>query len=288
MPGSIGQDNTILTSLSPGGTVLLSLLESARDLIARRLVQDHPSITDPDLNYAITSSTLQLLFLKAGQECGFVEPGTLAALAGCEGIARRMGRACSDAGLSPETFFEKGPADSGMLSRLSDGPLREFIHRLDMPEVPSPITRISVEELAAVLDHFLGTRMQSAEGYRVIRVGKSALLYTGTVDVPPHAVVDYIVNKTIHGADMSIAGNDVSSGRILDPACGAGLFLLAAYRFLVRNTRLPDCPEETEKILQDIVCRSIFGTDIDPDSVSATRFIVLSAFIDERKRLDIA
>jgi len=288
MPGSIGHDNTVLTSLSPGGTVLLSTLESARDLIARRLVHDHHSITDPDLNYAITSTTLQLLFLKAGQECGFVEPGTLAALAGCEGIARRMGRACSDAGLFPETFFEKGPADPCMLSRLSDGPLREFIHRLDMPEVPAPIRQLSVEELAAVLDHFLGTRMQAAEGYRVIRVGKSGLLYTGTVDVPPSPVVEYVVNNTIPGADTSTAGNDVSSGRILDPACGAGLFLLAAYRFLVRNTRLPDCPEETGKILQDIVCRSIFGTDIDPDSVSATRFIVLSAFIDERKRLDIA
>jgi hypothetical protein len=40
------------------------------------------------------------------------------------------------------------------------------------------------------------------------------------------------------------------------------------------------------KILQNVACRSIFGTDIDPDSVSATRFILLSAFIDERKRLD--
>jgi hypothetical protein len=42
------------------------------------------------------------------------------------------------------------------------------------------------------------------------------------------------------------------------------------------------------EVLQDLACRSLFGTDIDPDSVSATRFVLVSAFIDERKRMDFA
>ena len=287
MPGSVGSDNTVSMPFSPQSTALLSHLEFARDLIARRLVQDRHSITDPDLNYTTTSTLLQLLFLKAGQECGFVEPGTLTALAGCEGIAKRMGRACSDAGLSPEIFFEKGPADSRMLSGLSDEPLREIIHRLDMPEIPAPISRLSVEELAAVLDHFFGTRMQITEGYRVMRVGKSVLLYTGTVDVPPPTVVEYVVNKTINSSTGSTAGDHIFSGRILDPACGAGLFLLAMFRFLVRKkTRTLNYLEDVGEVLKEIACRSIFGTDIDPDSVSATRFVLLSALIGEMKRSD--
>jgi len=289
MPVSIGPGNTVSMSLTSQSAALLSHLESARDRIARRLVQDHPSVTDPELNYVIISALLQVLFLKAGQECGFVDPGTLTALAGCDGITKRMGRACSDAGLSPEIFVEQGSAGSRMLCALSDEPLREIIHRLDMQDVPAPISRLSVEELAAVLDHFLGTRMQTAEGNRVIRVGKSVLLYTGTVDVPPQTIVEYVVRKTINGATGSTAANDLLSGRILDPACGAGLFLLAAYRYLVRKkTRHLNHPEELGEVLQDLACRSLFGTDIDPDSVSATRFVLVSAFINEMKRLDFA
>ena len=289
MPVSTGPGNTVSTSLSPRSAALLSHLESARDRIARRLVQDYPLIADPDLNYAIITSLLQVLFLKAGQECGLVEPGTLTALAGCDGITKRMGRACSDAGLSPEIFVEQGSAGSRMLWALSDEPLREMIHRLEMQDVPVPLSPFSVEELAAVLDHFLGTRMQTAEGYRVIRVGKSVLLYTGTVDVPPQTIVEYVVSKTINGSTGSTPTNDLSSGRILDPACGAGLFLLAAYRYLVRKkTRHLNLPEDVGEVLQDLACRSLLGTDIDPDSVSAARFVLVSAFIDERKQMGFA
>lgn len=281
MRAPFGSDHNA-SSQSGQGKGLLTCLESARALLARWLVHEHLMVTDPDLNSIPVSAILQILFLKTGQECGFVEPGTLSVLAVCDGIAQRMARACTDAGLCPEQFFERGPEDLRIFSGLPDELLRGIIHRMDHPDIPVPVSCLPLEELVTVLEQFLGTRVQAAEGYHVNRVGKSALLYTGSVDVPPQTVVEFMVNEAICGiTERSVIGKRTVI-RILDPACGSGLFLLAAYRYLVRNKiGSPNPPEQVQKILQDLAGKSVFGTDIDPESVSAARIVLLFAFIEE-------
>jgi hypothetical protein len=280
-----GSDPNAPLSRYDQGKVLLTCLESARDLLARWLVREHHTVTDPDMNYIPVSSLLQILFLKTGQECGFVEPGTLFVLAACDGIAQRMARACSDAGLSPEQFFERGPEGTRIFPGLPDELLRDIIHRMDQPDIPVPVSCLPLEELVAVLEQFLGTRVHAAEGYRVNRIGKSALLYTGSVEVPPQMVVEYVVSEAMGGITGISAAGGRTVSRIVDPACGSGLFLLAAYRYLVRKkTRSLDRPEQVQNILQDLARRSVFGTDIDPESVSAARIVLLFAFIEESRR----
>jgi len=283
MAGLAASDRMVQDALSPGGAALLSDLESSRDRIARRLVSDSHAIADHDLNYLTVSSLLQALFLNAGQACGFTEPGTLAALAGCDRIAQRMGRACFDAGLDPERFFETGPAGSRALPMVHDEPLRDAIGRLDAASLTAMGTGHPPEDLAAVLEHFVAIRLQVGEGYRVVRAGKSALLYTGCVDVPPQESVERVVTSAVRdaGGSSPAAMREV---RVLDMACGAGLFLLALFRSLVkkkqgRNNGALTCPE-----LLETLGTSIFGTDIDPESVSAARFVLLLAFIEECRK----
>jgi hypothetical protein len=264
--------------------VFLPVLESARDLLARRLVQDCHAITDQDLNYAILSSILQVLFLRTGQDCEFAEPGTLTLLAGSDGINRRMARACSDAGLRPEILFEKGPDGSRLIPAVPDDALREAIRCMDSEKFPVPISTLPIGHLAVVFEHFLGTRTQVAEGYRVKRAGKSAVLYTGSVGVPLQAVVEYVVNKTMSDATREPETGGGTGIRIIDPSCGAGIFLLAAYRGLVRRkTEDPYRKEQRGEFLHDLVCQSVYGTDIDPEYVSTARFILLLSFIEENR-----
>ena len=268
--------------MSNQSRIFLSMLESARDLLARSLVQECHAITEQDLNYTILSSTLQVLFLKTGQESGFAEPGTLALLAGSNGINRRLARACSDAGLSPDILFEKGPEGFHSIPPVPDDALREVIRYMDSEEFPVPISTLPLEHLAAVFEHFLGTRMQVAEGYRVKRTGKSAVLYTGSVNIPAQPVVEYVVKETIGNMFREQGAGGRTGIRILDPACGAGIFLLAAYRFLTHcKTEYSVRPKHKGELLRDLACQSVCGTDIDPESVSATRFVMLLSFIEE-------
>lgn len=267
------------------GQALLAFLESARDLLARRLVREFHTVPDPDLNFLTVSSLFQILFLRTGEECGFVEPGTIAALAGCDGIAKRMARACSDAGLDPDLFFEKGPEGTRTLPALPDKTLREIITMMDRPDFPAPVSPLSLEEFVAVLEYFLGTRMQADEGSRVKRAPKSAMLYTGSVDVPLPEVVDYIANGIVDRLKCRSAPGDEPAGRVLDPACGAGIFLLAVYRQFVRKmTEAGDHFVQVRQSVRDLAGRSVFGTDIDPESVSAARIVLLLAFIEESRR----
>ncbi|PKG32045.1 Eco57I restriction-modification methylase domain-containing protein, partial [Methanoregula sp.] len=162
-------------------------------------------------------------------------------------------------------------------------PPRSASHQLERADLPAPGTGVPPRDLAAVLDHFVATRLQVGEGYRVARAGKSALLYTGTVDIPPQDVVEQVVTSAVrNGSGSAPAG--MREIRVLDPACGAGLFLLALFRNRVqkqqgRNDRALSCPE-----LLEVLCSSVFGTDIDPESVSAARLVLLLAFIGECRK----
>nr|WP_321350258.1 hypothetical protein [uncultured Methanoregula sp.] len=277
MKGESGSGRNL--SMPPPGqpAALLSCLLSARDRLARNLVRDVHAVTDPDLNFIPVSALFQILFLKTGQESGFAEPGTLAALAGSDGIADRMARACSDAGLFG-SFFEQGPGTSRTLPPLPDEPLRAIIREMDEPNVPVPLAGLALEELAAVLEQFLGTRMQAAEGCRVDRAGKSALLYTGTLDVPPLAIVEPVVRGSLNPE-----ARDAGVERVLDPACGCGIFLLSAYRNSARRNTRPYDSQNPRKHLPGRAVASVFGTDIDPESVSAARFVLLLAFMEEQR-----
>jgi hypothetical protein len=285
MPASMNSEISVSASLSPQSIDLLTGLEAARDRIARSLVREYHDVTNPDLNFAIVSSVLQGLFLRTGQECGFVEPETLALLSECDGIAGRMARACSDAGLRPDTFLETGPHGHHIFHDTPDEPLREILTLVNGPDLPVPIVQLPLEELVCVFEHFLGTRMQTAEGCRVMRIGKSSLLYTGSVDIPPTAVIEYVVSATACKGTENGAGDNRPSHTILDPACGAGLFLLAAFRSRAR--RKPphhNGQEPAGDVPWHSICSSVFGTDIDPESVSAARFILLLATIEESRR----
>lgn len=97
----------------------------------------------------------------------------------------------------------------------------------------------------------------------------------GAYYTPPE-VVDYVVRQTLQPAleKQSRDGQPRLSKdlRILDPACGGGAFLVAAYRFLLHQwaevTGRSPSLDERRAILQ----ASIYGVDIDPQAVAVTRF----------------
>jgi len=282
MPESKRSDTIASISSSNQAEVFLQTLEPLQDLLARRLVQDCHAITDHDLNYTILSSILQVLFLRTGQDCGFVEPGTLALLAGSEGISRRMARSCSDAGLSPNILFEKRPDGPNPLPAVPDDELREVIRLMDSEKFPVPMSTLPIGHLAVVFEHLLGTRIHISEGFRVTHAAKSAVLYTGSVNVPNEAVVAYVVKEAIGNLIREPESERGTGIRILDPACGSGIFLLAAYRYLAHHQIQDTDPRKKRvELLRELSRQSVYGTDIDPESVSVARFILLLSFIEE-------
>jgi hypothetical protein len=281
MTTPVESDSNSSVSLSNQCKTSLSLLESVRDLLARRLVHECIAIREDELNNAVLTTILQVLFLRTGQEYGLVEPGTLVLLAGSDGISRRMARACSDAGLTPH-IFETGPDSSRTIPAVPDDTLREVIRCMDTVKFPLPVSTMPLEHLVIVFEHFLGTRMCITDGFRITRAAKSAVRYTGSVRITAQAVVDYVVKEVFGDLTVEPESCQGKGVRILDPACGSGIFLLAAYRFLSRRqARCIDRPEKRKELLRELACQSIHGTDIDSESVTVARFILVLSFIEE-------
>lgn len=97
--------------------------------------------------------------------------------------------------------------------------------------------------------------------------GKSKILgqyYT------PDYVVNYIIDQTIGILLKNKSSDVIHTLKILDPACGLGIFLVRALEFLLSNLKLSknESPEKTRKL---IIANQLYGIDIDDTQIAETQ-----------------
>ena len=93
----------------------------------------------------------------------------------------------------------------------------------------------------------------------------------GGVYYTPPLIVDYMVEDTLGTLLEGKTPDEIAKIKIVDPACGSGVFLLGAYRYLLDWCEKRFCKltlEKRRKILTD----NIFGVDIDPLAVEITKY----------------
>lgn len=90
------------------------------------------------------------------------------------------------------------------------------------------------------------------------------------VHYTPVSLVDYLTNRALGQVALG-AGRTRSDLRVLDPSCGCGTFLLAAWNYLQQAAG----PSLQDKL--NILGASIFGIDIDAEAVEWTRRVLLLA-----------
>jgi len=92
----------------------------------------------------------------------------------------------------------------------------------------------------------------------------------------PGFVVDFMLDAVLpwDSADWDL--------RILDPACGSGVFLVKAFQRLVHRWRLAnDGNEPPAPLLRQLLENNLFGVDIDPHAVRVASFSLYLALCDE-------
>jgi len=87
----------------------------------------------------------------------------------------------------------------------------------------------------------------------------------------PPLIVDYMVENSLGALLKDKTPEEAAKIKIVDPACGAGVFLLGAYQFLL-NWHKKHFGKLTLKQRYKILTDNIFGVDIDPLAVEITKY----------------
>lgn len=103
----------------------------------------------------------------------------------------------------------------------------------------------------------------------------------GVVYTPP-MLVDFLLDQCLPLDKQSL------SWKILDPACGSGIFLVGAFKRLIQCWRMANAwKQPTYRDLQAILKNSIFGIDKAPEAVLVTAFSLCVALCEELEPLII-
>ncbi len=107
------------------------------------------------------------------------------------------------------------------------------------------------------------------------RKRSSQIRYARGIHYTPAPIVDYLTANVLGNS------NSTDSPRVLDPSCGCGSFLIAAFRYLVEKRCLNESSLNREQAVLEVLGQSLFGVDVDSQAIDwTTRLLYL-----ESKRL---
>lgn len=169
-----------------------------------------------------------------------------------------------------------------------------FINKLYYP-YPYKFDVIPTKVIAKIYEEFLAYSLRVKDGMVVAELKEDYVKTNGAI--PTHEfIADAICRETILRKNY---GNyqDILSTKVLDPCCGSGVFLLAAYEAF--SDRMMDLTsksnewcvvEDGKKYLtitakQEIMKQCLFGIDCDPTAVEVTKMSLALKVADDTDEL---
>ena len=190
--------------------------------------------------------------------------------------------------------------------KIDDRILKNILRQLYYPESPYEFSVLPADILGQIYERFLG-KVIRLSGRRAIIEEKPEIKKAGGVYYTPTYILRYIVDNTVGSllrrkSPLQISGRDKRTRdgepmRILDPACGSGSFLIAAYQFLLdwyrdqyiddgvakhskgKSPRLYQAGKKEWRLSiaerRRILLAHIYGVDVDPQAVEITKLSLL-------------
>jgi len=144
---------------------------------------------------------------------------------------------------------------------------------------------IPVELISNIYENFLGkaktneNRIDNIEAFSKSRQKEIKAYYT------PPFLVDYILSQTV---TPHLERQSEASCKVLDPACGSGIFLVETLRKIIEKEMSvnPLLGANNERLWQ-LVRENIFGIDIDNEAIEIAIFSIYITLLDYKKPKEI-
>jgi hypothetical protein len=236
---------------------LLKQAEQAWEAIAHNLTRTHPELPNKASQTA-QRIVLVTLCLTICENRGIVAPGQLQQISQQTDLYARLTQYWYSVGLSnfsidPQQLY---PDVADYLLRDLFSRFAQFVYCGDT---------VPIQTLGQLHEMFLDKEI--SPGAKLPKVGrrKSAGAY-----YTPEAIAHYITQNTVGHLLNSYLKGEQNSLRILDPACGGGIFLLTAYQVLLDHKGTLTQAERSQILLDHL-----YGVDLDPQAVEVTQLSLL-------------
>ncbi len=249
--------------------VMLAEVDRWQEQLAYDLARRKPLLTEAELGRAVRTAIGRVLFL-------------------CMAEARGVGNA----------------ACWRAFRGFGDPAINEIIGSLSCLPKHCDFSSLPATTLGHVYEHLLGKTIRLTKGREVHIEDKPRVKKANGVYYTPSGLVAHIVQHTVgkllggcivpsrdrNGAvrkpRTDMRGSEWAALRILDPACGAGSFLIGAYQYLLawyrdHGWRL------TLAVKRRILLSNIFGVDIDPQAVEVTKLSLWLAMMEGESTADL-
>ena len=253
------------------------------------------AIKEDELNFVVQNTINRIVFMRIAEDRNAERYGGLQAAVNNGDYYKNLLQLfyTADQKYNSGLFdFQKDALSASI--QIDNKVIKNIITELYPPVCPYEFSVISVEILGSAYEQFLGKQILLSKSGRATIEEKPEVRKAGGVYYTPQYIVDYIVKNTV---GKIIAGKDpadVSSIKIVDPACGSGSFLIGAYQFLLdwhkdfyiknestswkkgkKNDVLTPQGELTTAAKKRILVNNIYGVDIDENAVEVAKLSLL-------------
>ena len=297
----------------------LSEIEKWRADLARNLALRNSKLSQRDLNFSVQRTIDRIVFLRICEDRRIEVYGRLQALLNGEHTYRRLYQLFREADQRYNSglfYFQKEkdrvepPDDLTPELEIDDAALKKIIRRLYYPDSPYEFSVLPADILGQVYEQFLGKVIRLTEGHQAKIEDKPEVKKAGGVYYTPTYIVDYIVKHTVGKLLENKTPKQAAKLRILDPACGSGSFLIAAYQYLLNWHRDWYVADDARKwatgrkpVLYQglggewklttgerkrILLQNIFGVDIDAQAVEVSKLSLLLKVLEGESEQTLA
>ncbi|MFI8696799.1 Eco57I restriction-modification methylase domain-containing protein [Dietzia maris] len=284
-----------------------------RTSLASDIARNNVDLDIIELNEVVQQLIDRLIFLRIAEARG-LEPvrGLLRAIEGSgDHYNRLLGlfRRADDrynSGLFHMSERDELRGDPDLRSSVlvvSNEPLETIIERMYYPH-PYEFAALPADILGRIYEQFLGEQIFMDDDRNVVVDLKIEVRKAGGVYYTPEPIVNYIVEQSIGPLLEGKRPQEVAKLRIVDPACGSGSFLIAAYQYLIdwhrdyysgrvnlAKEHLEATPDGSLRLKtatrRKILTNNIYGVDIDAQAVEVTKLSLLLKVIEGQSQMEL-
>jgi type I restriction-modification system DNA methylase subunit len=128
---------------------------------------------------------------------------------------------------------------------------------------------VPIELISSIYEEFYHPEIDKERDNKPTRKSSEGAYYT------PPALVEFLVNQVLTPERLSTKPRP----RVLDPSCGSGIFLVEAFRRIVRHRMLELGKKPNFQNLQKILRKQIAGIEINPEAARIAAFSLYLAML---------